>query len=282
MPTASTLNSDSDLVSTASSLITGSEPTPTDSPLFQDLFHQVFGALPRQGPGNRACAARALALCAGLPAHPEVLDLGCGLGAQTLHLAALTTGRILAIDRHAPFVDQLTATLAERGLSERVRARVGDLADLGLPPDCFDLVWSEGALYNLGIPWALAVCRPLLREGGYLAFTDAVWRVADPPAAAREVFAAEYPTMGRVEEVIALIGAAGFELMGHFTLSDEAWWEDFYTPMEHQVQALRERYRDYPAALAMLVEIGQEPDFHRRYGDCYAYEFFVARRSTNP
>ena len=251
-------------------------------PLFQDLFHQVFAALPRQGPGNRACAARALALCREMHAQPEVLDLGCGLGGQTLHLAALTAGRILAIDRHAPFIAQLTATLAERGLSARVRARVGDLADLGLPPARFDLVWSEGALYNLGLPRALAVCRPLLRDGGYLAFTDAVWRVADPPAAAREVFAAEYPTMGRVEEVIARIGEAGFELMGHFTLPDEAWWEDFYTPMERQVQVLRERYRDDPAALAALVEIGQEPNFHRRHGDCYAYEFFVARRSPKP
>lgn len=253
---------------------------PTASPSFQDLFHQVFGALPRQGPGNRASAARALALCPDLPAYPAVLDLGCGVGGQTLHLAELTAGSILAIDRHPPFIDQLTATLTERGLTGRVRARAGDLADLGLPAASFDLIWSEGALYNLGIPRALAICRPLLRDGGYLAFTDCVWRVANPSAAARAVFAAEYPTMGRVEDVLALIGAGGFELVGHFTLPDAAWWEDFYTPMERQVRAMRERYRHDSAALAKLAEIGQEPDFHRRHGDAYAYEFFVARRSS--
>jgi hypothetical protein len=31
-------------------------------------------------------------------------------------------------------------------------------------------------------------------------------------------------------------------------------------------------------ALAVLDEIVQEPEMHRRYSDYYAYEFFVARR----
>ena len=170
----------------------------TASPSFQDLFHQVFGALPRQGPGNRVCAARALALCRVLPPSPAVLDLGCGVGGHTLHLAELTAGSILAIDRHPPFIGHLTATLAERGLTGRVRARVGDLADLGLPAASFDLIWSEGALYNLGIPRALAICRPLLRYGGFLAFTDRVWRGAKPSAAVPGVFFADLSTKGGV------------------------------------------------------------------------------------
>ena len=45
---------------------------------------EVFEALPRQGPGDRACAERALALCDELPATPRILDLGCGVGAQTM------------------------------------------------------------------------------------------------------------------------------------------------------------------------------------------------------
>ena len=45
------------------------------------------------------------------------------------------------------------------------------MAKPDLPPDSFDLIWSEGAFYNIGIACALDVCRPLLRAGGYLAFT---------------------------------------------------------------------------------------------------------------
>ena len=65
------------------------------------LFFELFASLPRQGPGNRACAVRALELCQGLPTSPDVLDLGCGTGGQTMHLAELTSGSIVAIDRQA-------------------------------------------------------------------------------------------------------------------------------------------------------------------------------------
>lgn len=38
----------------------------------------MYESLPRQGPGKRDCAARALRLCAGLPRTPVIVDLGCG------------------------------------------------------------------------------------------------------------------------------------------------------------------------------------------------------------
>ena len=202
------------------------------SPRFWEIFFEVYEPLPRQGPGNRACAARALGLCRDLPPSPAVLDLGCGVGGQTLHLAELTSGSIVAIDSHAPSIERLAATVAERGLSDRVRPVVGDMAQPGLPPESFDLIWSEGALYNIGIENALRVCHGLLRPGGHLAFTDAVWRKENPPPEVKASFDLDYPTMGRRPTSWRPSRACGFSLVGHFTLPDEAWWDDFYTPME--------------------------------------------------
>ncbi len=85
----------------------------------EKLFFEVFEPLPRQGPGSRSSAKRALDLCAGLPASPEILDLGCGAGAQTFYLAELTTGTITAIDNHTPNIERLGAEIAERGLALR-------------------------------------------------------------------------------------------------------------------------------------------------------------------
>ena len=249
-----------------------------EAPTDNRIFFEVYEALPRQGPGNRACAARALSLCRELPASPAILDLGCGVGAQTLHLAELTTGSIVAIDSHAPSIERLKGTLAERGLSQRVQAVVGDMADPGQPPESFDLIWSEGALYNIGIDTALRICYGLLHPGGHLAFTDAVWRKADPPPEIKEGFDLEYPTMGRVDDVLATIESRGFEPLGHFTLPDEAWWSDFYTPMQDRIEELRGKYADDAEALAVLEDLAQEPEMHRRYSDFYAYEFFVVRR----
>jgi SAM-dependent methyltransferase len=249
-------------------------------PRYWPIFLEVFEALPRQGPGNRDCAARALAVCRDLPPTPAVLDLGCGVGGQTLHLAELTSGFIVALDSHAASIERLRATVALRGLAERIQPMVGDMAEPGLPPASFDLVWSEGALYNIGIENALRVCRGLLRAGGYLAFTDAVWRRENPPPEVKASFEDDYPTMGRVPDVLAAIERSGFWLIGHFTLPDEAWWDDFYTPMEIRIEELRGKYKGDGEALAVLDQLAQEPAMHRRYSDYYAYEFFVVRRGV--
>ncbi len=243
----------------------------------EEIFFEVFEALPRQGPGNLACTRRAFALCRALPSAPRVLDLGCGAGAQTLHLASLTEGSILAIDCHAPLVERLRAKLEEWGLCGRVEAQVGDMTALSLPPESFDLVWSEGALYKLGLKRALPMCADRLRPGGYLAFTEAIWRTSDPPLEVREAFA-DYPTMTSVEGVILSIEANRYAFVDHFELPDEAWWDDFYSPMEHRLEVLGARYAQDAKALSILDEIAKEPRMHRRHGNHYGYAFFVARR----
>lgn len=247
-------------------------------PRFWEIFFEVYENLPRQGPGSRACAARALGLCRGLPEFPAIIDLGCGVGGQTLQIAELTSGSIIAVDSHAPSIERLRMAIAERGLSQRVSAVVGDMARPERPAESFDLVWSEGALYNIGLRSALHVCHGLLRPGGYLAFTDAIWRREDPPPEVRTTFDMDYPTMGWLADDVAAIQDCGFELAGHFTLPDEAWWDDFYDPMETRIAELRGRYANDADALAILDQIAEEPRMHRLYSDFYAYEFFVARR----
>jgi SAM-dependent methyltransferase len=208
-----------------------------------------------------------------------VLDLGCGVGGQTLHLVALLPGAIItAIDSHAPSIERLRATVAERRLAERVRPLLGDMAHPGMLPETIDLVWSEGALYNLGLENALRTCHGLVRPGGYLAFTDAVWRMDSPPPEVKASFDLDYPTMGRIPDVVAAIDRSGFSLEGHFTLPDEAWWDDFYAPMQRRIEELRDKYAGDPKALGVLDQLAREPEMHRRYSDSYAYEFFVAHR----
>jgi SAM-dependent methyltransferase len=252
------------------------EPTPSS----RGTFFEVFESLPRQGPGSREWTARALDMCEDLPAEPHIVDLGCGSGAQTLDLAELTGGSVVAVDSHAPFLDLLAERAATRGLSHRIQPLLADMAQTGLPAGCADLVWSEGALYSIGLEPALAVCHRLLRPGGWLAFTDAVWRRSDVPSSVREVFAAEYPSMGSASDVLALLADHSFEAVGHFTLPDAAWWDDFYTPMRSRVAELRAEHSLDAGALAVLDSCDAEIDMFSRHSDSYAYEFFVARPVT--
>jgi SAM-dependent methyltransferase len=243
----------------------------------QKLFFEVFGSLPRQGPGSRSSTARALRLCDGLPPVPAILDLGSGAGAQTLHLAELTAGTLTAVDLHGPNIERLRARIAERGLADRIQANVGDMGEPAYAPESFDLLWSEGALYNIGIEAALRLYHPIVKPGGAFAFTEAVWRRENPPPEVKAAFA-DYPGMGSVRDVLARIAGSDFALAGHFPLPAEDWWDDFYTPMERRIETLRGSYANDAEALAALDEIAREPEMHRRHADFYGYEFFVTRR----
>lgn len=249
------------------------------SPRFWEVFFDVYEALPRQGPGNRASAARALALCRDLPPSPVILDMGCGVGSQVLHLAGISPGVIVALDNHAPFVRRLARTIAEHGLSHRVRPLVCDMGRPAVARGSVDLVHSEGALYFIGVENGLRLWRELLRPRGHITFTEAVWRKADPPAELQANWAQEYPQMTGACENLAIIADCGYDVLGHFTLPDEAWWDDFYIPMEERIRFLRPKYEGDSEAIAVLDLIGREIEMHRRYSEYYAYEFFVVRRT---
>ena len=240
------------------------------------LFFELFEPLPRQGPGSLECLQRALALCGGLPASPRIVDLGCGSGAQTIDLARSTGGTVLAVDTHPPSIERAKSRATDAGLAERIEARVADMSTLQTN-EPFDLVWSEGALYNLGLATALPLCARLLRPGGIVAFTDAVWLRDDAPQEVRTAFA-DYATMGSVNDVARQLEHAGWTVLGHFVLPDSAWWDDFYTPMERRLETLRERYAGDAEALAILDAMAAEPQMHRRHAAYYGYAFFVARR----
>jgi hypothetical protein len=72
------------------------------SPRVREIFFEVYEDLPRQGPGHRACAARALGLWHELPGSPAILDLGCGLAPTRQEFDAPDIKRIL--ERAAPCV----------------------------------------------------------------------------------------------------------------------------------------------------------------------------------
>ena len=91
------------------------------------------------------------------------------------------------------------------------------------------------------------------------------------------VFEVDHPTIDGVSEVLAAIARAGVSLVGHFTLPEEAWWDDSYTPMQRRIGDRRVRLADDHEALPVLDQLAQEPEVHRRCSQSYAYELFVAR-----
>ena len=244
----------------------------------QQVMEELYAPLPRQGPGSPASTRKAFSLLGPLPERPLVLDIGCGVGAQTMELAKLTSGHIIALDIFDWALDRVSEKVVRVGLADRVHTTKQSMDAMDFRDETFDIIWSEGALYIMGFENALKTCRALLKPGGYLAVSELCWFRADPPDEAQQFFETGYPDMKTVEDNVRLISGSGLEILGHFHLPDRDWWDDYYTPMSKVLPALRVKYADSPEALAMCDENEIEMAIHHKYSSSYGYEFFVCRR----
>ena len=105
----------------------------------------------RQGPGSDDATNLALNM-AGIDRSKfyRVADIGCGTRAQTIALAASLKGEIVAVDLFEEFLAKLEKSCSGRALSASVSTVVASMDDLPFEREEFDIVWSEGAVYNMG------------------------------------------------------------------------------------------------------------------------------------
>jgi len=238
-------------------------------------FFEIYGTLPRAGPGDDASTAKAYRMMAELPEKPRILDIGCGPGMQTMELARLSKGKIIALDNHQPFLDRVNEQAKALGLSQHIETLNQDMKTMDFGPESFDVIWAEGALYLMGFENGLKVCLPLLRENGYVGLTELVWLTNHPSPEARE-WAKEYAAMRDVPGNLLLFQSSGYRVVGHFTLPVSSWFEEYYDPMQERINELRGRYKDNATAMSVVDSAQLEISGFKKCSREVGYEFFVA------
>jgi SAM-dependent methyltransferase len=242
-----------------------------------EYFLEIYGRLPRAGPGSYKCTKRAYELMSEVPDAPRILDVGCGPGVQTVDLLRISGGRVLALD-FLPLMIERTKDNAEMAnVSDRLEVLEQDMKHMAFSDDSFDVIWSEGAIYNLGFENGLKKIKGFVRPGGYVAVSEAVWLKPNPPAPAVE-FWKQYPEIDSVENKLAVIDRLGYAQVGHFVLPESTWTVDYYDPMEVLVAEKTKTWASIPEALKVLEEARHEISIFRKYSVYFGYTFFVMRR----
>lgn len=226
-----------------------------------EAFFTVHSDLPREGPGTRADLDWAMTL-ASPPKDARILEAGCGPGADIEGLLAhVPSGHVTAVDTHAPFIKTVQAKWPHE---PRVTALVTDMANVS---GSFDLIWSAGALYFLGLKEGLSVMSEKLAPEGAIAFSDMVYLSDQRDPDMRKAIEAEAPWITGHIAHQKRIKDLGFMILGQRVLPI-ASWEAYYTPMEARLKALiPTEDRELRAAIdEASAEIALWRKYHRHFG----------------
>jgi SAM-dependent methyltransferase len=227
-----------------------------------EYFLEIYGRMPRAGPGSYECTKRAFELMSEVPEVPRILDIGCGPGVQTVDLLKISGGQVFALDFLPLMIERTKANAEIAKVSGRLEVLEQDMEQMAFAPDSFDVIWSEGAIYNIGFENGLKKIKNFVRPGGYVAVSEAVWLKPNPPAPVVE-FWQQYPEIDSVENKLAVIESLEYQQVGHFVLPKSTWTVDYYNPMEES----------YSQVLCM-EKLGGDPFFFNSIHKFYSFYYF--------
>ncbi len=247
----------------------------TDLNLLVDLFRHA----PRQGPGGEAQTRLAMEL-GGLDASRSlnIADIGCGTGASALQLAQALDARVTAVDFLPEFIEVLAANTGAAGLDDRVRPLVCSMEDLPFEAGEYDVLWSEGAIYNMGFENGVSSWRPYLAPGGLLVVSEITWFGAKRPVELQDYWEAVYSEINTVSAKVAVLENCGYSPLAYFTLPRSCWLDNYYAPLREHYADFLERHSHSPEARAVVDEQEEEMTLYEKYSDHYGYGVYLARR----
>ncbi len=233
----------------------------------------------RQGPGGDGETERALDLARVDRRTPlKVADLGCGTGASTLVLARLLDAHITAVDFLQEFLDVLEQRAAGHGVADRITTLACSIDDLPFGDGEFDLVWAEGAIYNIGFRRGITEWRRLLRPGGLLVASEITWLTQHRPAELQQYWQNEYPEIDLASAKIGALEQNGYSPLGYFVLPEHCWLDHYYVPLQARFEAFLERNGNSPEARAIVEAERREIEMYRKYKLHYGYGVYIGRK----
>ncbi len=244
-----------------------------------DFFFELFGDLPKQGPGSRESSLRALHAIPNYKDAKYILDAGCGTGRHTILLAEETSAAITALDHFDQQIEALKKNIGKSDFSDRIEVVQGSMDDLSFSKNKYDLIWSESSIYNVGFEKGLRCWRDYLEDGGCVAVSEAVWFTENPSEEIKAFWDKMYPDVHMVEKVIERIGGCGYRLLDYFLMPKSDWWDGFYDILEARVATYSEKELR-PGVKEILQGVKEEIELFKKYNDEYGYAFFIGQKGS--
>lgn len=260
--------------------------TDQDAPIADDtakalqLLVNLHGDASRQGPGGAKETKQALELT-GISSSPRlsVADIGCGTGAATLLLAQeLNDAHITAVDIVPDFLDSLMHSAQEHNLAKHITTLHAPMQNLPFGMHQFDVIWSEGAIYNMGFAAGIAAWTRFLKPNGILVLSEITWLTPTRPKEINDYWQQAYPGIKTASANMDTLERHGYSPLGYFALPSHCWRENYYTPLEKSFPAFLERNEHSQLAQEIVAAAKEEIALYEKFKQFYGYAFYIARR----
>ena len=233
----------------------------------------------RQGSGGDVETRKAIDLAMLDPSAPlKVADIGCGTGASTIQLARLLNAKITAIDFLPEFIEVLKGKAENEGLSKKINPLVCSMENLQFDDEEYDVIWSEGAIYNIGFEKGINDWRRFLKPGGLLVVSEITWTTSDRPSEIQEYWEAEYPEIDTASSKINILEKNGYSPVAYFVLPERCWLENYYRPLQNSFAEFIVRNANNENAQAIVEAEKKEISLYEKFKKHYSYGVYIARK----
>lgn len=233
----------------------------------------------RQGPGGEAETKRAMELAMIDRSRPlKIVDIGCGTGASTLVIAQELNASITAVDFSPEFLDELQFRARLHGVTNKVTALACSMDALPFSDEEFDVIWSEGAIYNIGFETGISLWKRFLKPGGMIIVSEITWLTATRPPDLQTHWEKEYPEINTASSKIGLLECHGYTPEAYFVLPKHCWLENYYQPMQSRFGEFLRRNEQSQQAKAIVDAEKNEIALYEKYNAYYSYGVYVAKK----
>lgn len=193
-------------------------------------------------------------------------------------MANHTPGHITGIDLFPTFIDLFSTNANRLNLQNRIRGMVGSMDNLPFQHEELDLIWSEGAIYNIGFERGLNEWRKFLKPGGSIAVSEASWFTEERPVEIDAFWKDAYPEIDTISNKVAQMQKAGYIPIAVFVLPENCWTEHFYDPQVPVQKKFLEKHAGNKTAEELVANQRHEAELYSKYKAFYGYVFYIGKK----
>jgi ubiquinone/menaquinone biosynthesis C-methylase UbiE len=186
--------------------------------------------------------------------------------------------QITAVDFLQDFLEVLEGRAKNMGLSEKVTTLCCSMDNLPFGNEEYDVIWSEGAIYNIGFEKGVKDWNRYLKVGGRLVISEITWITATRPSELQIYWEGEYSEIDAASSKIGVLEKNGYSPIGYFVLPEYCWLDNYYRPIQNSFENFLNRNGNSEEARAIVEAEKREIELYEKYKTHYSYGVYIAKK----